>query len=215
MKKILIILLVILSTININATSNDIFSIDIPENFIEEKIEDESNVYKWENKNNDVFHNIIITVDKNNSENKYNIEYFDSEDIKNYSKYIEESINNELKEFNIKVSVSDMKKEIINNKTTLTYNTSWPTKNDLGYDTYQKGYIYTTNNYIITLTYTSNEEIKNDDETLNNLINSFKISDNDIEESFLDNKTNRVIITAIILGIVGAFISILIPKKIK
>lgn len=215
MKKILIILLVVLSTININATSNDIFSIDIPENFIEEKIEDESNVYKWENKNNDVFHNIIITVDKNNSENKYNIEYFDSEDIKNYSKYIEESINNELKEFNIKVSVSDMKKETINNKTTLTYNTSWPTKNDLGYDTYQKGYIYTTNNYIITLTYTSNEEIKNDDETLNNLINSFKISDNDIEESFLDNKTNRVIITAIILGIVGAFISILIPKKIK
>lgn len=213
-KKLLIVLLTIMSVCNVKAVENDIFKIDIPENFIEDKVEEKTNIYKWENKDNNIFHNIVITVDNNSSENKYNIKHFNDEDISNYTKYIEESINNELKEFDIKVNVSNMKKETLNNNDILSYNTMWPTMNSLGYNTYQKGYIYTTNKYIVTLTYTSNSEINDNDETLSNIKNSFQIKDENIkQESFLDNKTNRIIITALLIGVIGAIISLLIPKK--
>ncbi len=35
------------------------------------------------------------------------------------------------------------------------------------------------------------------------------------QESFLDNKNNRIIITALLIGVIGAIISLLIPKKHK
>ena len=213
-KKLLIVLLTIMSVCNVKAVENDIFKIDIPENFIEDKVEEKTNIYKWENKDNNIFHNIVVTVDNNSSENKYNIKHFNDEDISNYTKYIEESINNELKEFDIKVNVSNMKKETLNNNDILSYNTMWPTMNSLGYNTYQKGYIYTTNKYIVTLTYTSNSEINDNDETLSNIKNSFQIKDESIkQESFLDSKTNRIILTAVILGLIGVIISLIIPKK--
>ena len=215
-KKLLIVLLTIMSVCNVKAVENDIFKIDIPENFIEDKVEEKTNIYKWENKDNNIFHNIVVTVDNNSSENKYNIKHFNDEDISNYTKYIEESINNELKEFDIKVNVSNMKKETLNNNDILSYNTMWPTMNSLGYNTYQKGYIYTTNKYIVTLTYTSNSEINDNDETLSNIKNSFQIKDENIkQESFLDNKSKRIIITALLIGVIGAIISLLIPKKHK
>ena len=43
-----------------------------------------------------------------------------------------------------------MKKEVINKSDALSYDTLWPTIDKLGYDTYQKGFIYTTN----TVSYT-------------------------------------------------------------
>ena len=122
-KKLLIVLLTIMSVCNVKAVENDIFKIDIPENFIEDKVEEKTNIYKWESKDNNIFHNIVVTVDNNSSENKYNIKHFNDEDISNYTKYIEESINNELKEFDIKVNVSNMKKETLNNNDILSYNT--------------------------------------------------------------------------------------------
>lgn len=213
-KKLLITLLTIMSVCNVKAVENDIFKIDIPENFIEDKIENQTNIYKWENKNNNVFHNIVVTIDDNKSDKKYNVKHFTDEDISNYTKYIEDSINYELKEYDIKVKVSNMKKEKVNNNDTLSYNTTWPTLDSLGYNTYQKGYIYTTNKYIITLTYTSNDEINENDEILSNIKNSFQIKDESIkQESLLDNKINRIIITAVLLGIIGVIISLLIPKK--
>ena len=39
-KKLLIVLLTIMSVCNVKAVENDIFKIDIPENFIEDKVED-------------------------------------------------------------------------------------------------------------------------------------------------------------------------------
>lgn len=215
-KKLLVALLTLMSINNVKAIENDIFKLDIPDNFIEDKVEEKSNIYKWENKDNNIFHNIVVTIDKNNQNEKYNIKHFNNDDITNYTKYIEESINNELKEYNIEVKVSNMKKETINKYDTLSYDTTWPTMDSLGYNTYQKGYIYTTNNYIVTLTYTSNTEIKTDDQTLTNLINSFQIKDDAIkQESFLDSKTNRIIVTALVIGIIGVIISLLIPKKHK
>ena len=51
---------------------------------------------------------------------------------------------------------------------------------------------------------------------LSNIKNSFQIKDENIkQESFLDNKTNRIIITALLIGVIGAIISLLIPKKHK
>lgn len=213
-KKLLIAVLTLISVCNVKAVENDVFKIDIPDNFVEDKVEEKTNIYKWENKDNNIFHNIVITIDKNDAQNKYNVKHFNNEDIANYTKYIEESTNNELKEYDIKVKVSNMKKEVINKSDALSYDTLWPTIDKLGYDTYQKGFIYTTNKYIITLTYTSNQEIKNDDETLTNIKNSFQIKDESIkQESFLDSKTNRIILTAVILGIIGVIISLIIPKK--
>lgn len=213
-KKLLIAVLTLMSVCNVKAVENDVFKIDIPDNFVEDKVEEKTNIYKWENKDNNIFHNIVITIDKNDAENKYNVKHFNNEDIANYTKYIEESTNNELKEYDIKVKVSNMKKEVINKSDALSYDTLWPTIDKLGYDTYQKGFIYTTNKYIITLTYTSNQEIKNDDETLTNIKNSFQIKDESIkQESFLDSKTNRIILTAVILGLIGVIISLIIPKK--
>lgn len=213
-KKLLIAVLTLISVCNVKAVENDVFKIDIPDNFVEDKVEEKNNIYKWENKDNNIFHNIVITIDKNDAENKYNVKHFNNEDIANYTKYIEESTNNELKEYDIKVKVSNMKKEVINKNDALSYDTLWPTIDKLGYNTYQKGFIYTTNNYIITLTYTSNQEIKNDDETFTSIKNSFQIKDESIkQESFLDSKTNRIILTAVILGLIGVIISLIIPKK--
>ena len=213
-KKLLIAVLTLISVCNVKAVENDVFKIDIPDNFVEDKVEEKTNIYKWENKDNNIFHNIVITIDKNDAENKYNVKHFNNEDIANYTKYIEESPNNELKEYDIKVKVSNMKKEVINKSDALSYDTLWPTIDKLGYNTYQKGFIYTTNNYIITLTYTSNQEIKNDDETFTSIKNSFQIKDESIkQESFLDSKTNRIILTAVILGLIGVIISLIIPKK--
>lgn len=213
-KKLLIAVLTLISVCNVKAVENNVFKIDIPDNFVEDKVEEKTNIYKWENKDNNIFHNIVITIDKNDAENKYNVKHFNNEDIANYTKYIEESTNNELKEYDIKVKVSNMKKEVINKNDALSYDTLWPTIDKLGYNTYQKGFIYTTNNYIITLTYTSNQEIKNDDETFTSIKNSFQIKDESIkQESFLDSKTNRIILTAVILGLIGVIISLIIPKK--
>ena len=213
-KKLLIAVLTLISVCNVKAVENDVFKIDIPDNFVEDKVEEKNNIYKWENKDNNIFHNIVITIDKNDAENKYNVKHFNNEDIANYTKYIEESTNNELKEYDIKVKVSNMKKEVINKNDALSYDTLWPTIDKLGYNTYQKGFIYTTNNYIITLTYTSNQEIKNDDETFTSIKNSFQIKHESIkQESFLDSKTNRIILTAVILGLIGVIISLIIPKK--
>ena len=112
-KKLLIAVLTLISVCNVKAVENDVFKIDIPDNFVEDKVEEKTNIYKWENKDNNIFHNIVITIDKNDAENKYNVKHFNNEDIANYTKYIEESTNNELKEYDIKVKVSNMKKEVI------------------------------------------------------------------------------------------------------
>ena len=56
--------------------------------------------------------------------------------------------------------------------------------------------------------------VKNDDETFTSIKNSFQIKDESIkQESFLDSKTNRIILTAVILGLIGVIISLIIPKK--
>ena len=81
MKKLLLIPILLLSIGNIKAYENEYFKIDIPETFKEEIAE--NGTYKWisnDSKNND---NIIITVSKNQKDNKYNIENYTDENFQN------------------------------------------------------------------------------------------------------------------------------------
>ena len=68
MKKLLLIPLLLLNISNVKAYENEYFKIDIPENYKEDIME--NSTYKWidtKSKNND---NIVITVSKNDKENK-------------------------------------------------------------------------------------------------------------------------------------------------
>jgi hypothetical protein len=90
---------------------------------------------------------------------------------------------------------------MINNNYALTYSVYWPSVDVIGKNTYQKGSIYTTEKYILTLVYCSYDEIKDDDETYNSILNSLTIKD----DYLYDGKKNLIsiiIIIGIIIGII-------------
>lgn len=210
MKKLFLITLLLLGISNVNAYENEYFKIDIPENYKEEIME--NGTYKWidkESKNND---NIVITISKNDSENKYNIEKYTDENINEYEKYLEDEINKQLEEYNLKVDVKNIKKEITNNMNTISYDVIWPTKESTGYDINQKGYAFTTENYIYVYTFSSDSDLANN-ETLKNTISSFEILDKTIEEKgLLNNKLLFSLIVGASIGLIGFIISIAIKK---
>lgn len=203
MKKIFIILILFIGVLNVNALENEYFKVDIPNTYKEEI--NEKTLYKWTKDNN----YITITIDNNT--NKYDILRYTDDDIKKYEEHIENSINEELKEYNIKVDVKNVKKDKINNRNCIVYDTVWPTKESTGYDTYQKGYTFTTNNYIIMFTYSSDTELS-DNEELNNIINSFTILDSEIVYS-TESKYKIMIILAVIAGIIGYIVSAIFKKR--
>lgn len=210
MKKLLLIPLLLLSTSNVKAYENEYFKIDIPDNYKEDIIED--GTYKWidtKSKNNDY---IVITVSKNDKENKYNIEKYTEDNINEYEKYLENEFNKQLEEYKLKVDVKNIKKETINDLSTITYDVVWPTKESTGYNIYQKGYAFTSENYIYVYTFSSDEELNNN-EILNSTINSFKILDKQIEnKSLLSNKLLFSLIIGASIGLIGFIISIIIKK---
>lgn len=169
MKKILLSLIVFLSLANVKAYENDYFKINIPNNYKEEIVDNDS--YKWSNENSYISISIISNTTLN-----YNIEAFSEKDIENQKIYIEENINKSLEEYNIKVNVTNISKELLNNNYVLKYNIYWPTKGITGNDTYQIGNVFTTKKYIITMLYSSNNEI-NDKSEYYSIINSFNIKD--------------------------------------
>ena len=143
MKKLFIVILFILNINVVKAYENDFFTIDIPKDY---KLEiEENNSYKWVKDNN----YIAITI-SNNQELNYNISTYTKTDIENQKRYIENNINKELKDYNVKVTVTNIEKIKLNNKEVLNYNIYWPTKDTTGYDTYQIGNIFAT---LICLTY--------------------------------------------------------------
>lgn len=208
MKKILLIAIFLLNINTIMAYENDYFKIDIPDTYKEEKLE--SGTYKWSNsKNND---NIIITVSKNNEDNKYNINNYTDENIEDYEKYLESEINKQLKEYKIEVDVKNVKKETLNNIKTISYDVIWPTKESTGYDIHQKGYAFTSENFIYVYTFNSDSEIENNEDFIKT-INSFKLLDNKIDDdSFLKSKWKFTIVVGTICGVIAYFISALKKK---
>lgn len=207
MKKIFTMLIILLTlfaeTLNIKALENSYFKIDIPEGYKEEI--NESSLYKWTKDNN----YITITIDNNT--NRYDILRYTEDDMKKYEEYIENSINEQLKDYNIKVDVKNVRKEKINDRNCIVYDTVWPTKESTGYDTYQRGYTFTTDKYIMMLTYSSDSELDNNTE-LTNLIDSFKVLDSEIV--YNDKYRYRImIIIAVVVGLIGFTISAIIKKR--
>ena len=207
MKKIFTMLIILLTlfaeTLNIKALENSYFKIDIPEGYKEEI--NESSLYKWTKDNN----YITITIDNNT--NRYDILRYTEDDMKKYEEYIENSINEQLKDYNIKVDVKNVRKEKINDRNCIVYDTVWPTKESTGYDTYQRGYTFTTDKYIMMLTYSSDNELDNNTE-LTNLIDSFKVLDSEIV--YNDKYRYRImIIIAVVVGLIGFTISAIIKKR--
>lgn len=203
MKKLFTILILFIGMLNVSALENEYFKVNIPDTYKEEI--NEKKLYKWTKDNN----YITITIDDNT--NKYDILRYTDDDMKKYEKHIENSINEQLKEYNIKVDVRNVKKDKINNRNCIVYDTVWPTKESTGYDTYQKGYTFTTNNYIIMLTYSSDTELT-DNEELNNIIDSFTILDSEIVYS-TESKYKIMIILAVIAGIIGYIVSAIFKKR--
>lgn len=203
MKKLFTILILFIGMLNVSALENEYFKVNIPDTYKEEI--NEKSLYKWTKDNN----YITITIDDNT--NKYDILRYTDDDMKKYEKHIENSINEQLKEYNIKVDVKNVKKDKINNRNCIVYDTVWPTKESTGYDTYQKGYTFTTNNYIIMLTYSSDTELT-DNEELNNIIDSFTILDSEIVYS-TESKYKIMIILAVIAGIIGYIVSAIFKKR--
>lgn len=203
MKRLFTILILFIDMLNVSALENEYFKVNIPDTYKEEI--NEKKLYKWTKDNN----YITITIDDNT--NKYDILRYTDDDMKKYEKHIENSINEQLKEYNIKVDVKNVKKDKINNRNCIVYDTVWPTKESTGYDTYQKGYTFTTNNYIIMLTYSSDTELT-DNEELNNIINSFTILDSEIVYS-TESKYKIMIILAVIAGIIGYIVSAIFKKR--
>lgn len=207
MKKIFTMLLIIITlfaeTLNINAIENNYFKLNVPDGYTEEI--NESSLYKWTKDNN------YITVTIDNNTNRYDILRYTEDDMKKYEEYIENSINEQLKDYNIKVDVKNVRKEKINNRNCIVYDTVWPTKESTGYDTYQRGYTFTTDKYIMMITYSSDSELDNNTE-LTDLINSFEVLDSEIV--YNDKYRYRVmIIIAVVFGLVGFTISAIIKKR--
>lgn len=205
MKKIFTIILLFIGILSVNANTleNSYFKIDIPEGYKEEI--NEPSLYKWTKDNN----YITITIDNNT--NRYDILRYTEDDMKKYEEYIENSINEQLKDYNIKVDVKNVRKEKINDRNCIVYDTVWPTKKSTGYDTYQRGYTFTTDKYIMMLTYSSDSELDNNTE-LTNLIDSFKVLDSEIV--YNDKYRYRImIIIAVVVGLIGFTISAIIKKR--
>jgi len=198
MKKIFLIILIILSTININAYENEYFEINIPNEYKEDILE--NNTYKWTKDNK----YIAITISDNKDKN-YDISKFTNEDILNQEKYIEDNINKELEDHDIKVDVTNIKLNKINDKNTLTYEVYWPSKELTGHDIYQLGSIYTTTNYIITLIYNSDEELDTNNDEFINLLNSFTIKDEAINQ--FKNYIYTIILFIFFIIIIGFIIT--------
>ena len=171
MKKIFFLLIYFLFILNVEAYSNDLFQIDIPEEY---KIENNKAIYKW-NKDDSY---IAITVD-DNTKLQYNVSSYTDEDINNYKSHLETSISEGLKNYNVSVNVRDVFKETINDVDSLTYNLSFNSKE---INQYQKGNVFTTENYIITFVISSNKEIN--EEEYSSILNSLTIHDEKIRFKF-------------------------------
>lgn len=208
MRKIIFMFIVVLISItNVYAFENEYFKIDIPNEYKMETNDSDNRIYKW----TDDSDYIVITVD--NNDNKYSVKDYTEIDITNQKKYLEENINTALEEYDVDVSVPKIFKNEIGNYSSLQYDLYWPTKEITGNDTYQRGNVFTTGKYIITYLYSSESEIKDDNEIYNNTINSFKILDETEVKKELTVDISFIIILGVVLAILSYVLSEIKKKK--
>ena len=204
MKKIFTLIVLLLSIVSIKAYENDVFKIDIDESY---KLEiEKDNAYRWTNNNK----YIAISINSN-KELKYDVKTFSQEDIDNQKKYFEEGINNGLSKYKITAEITNIEKKNNDEIYYLEYDIYYPSKKATGYDMYQKGRMYTTNKYIVTIIYSSDNKLDND-ETCEKTLNSLKIFD--LYEVFKTD-SRWFIYSFITLGVISGVIGAIISTKKK
>lgn len=212
MKKILFSIFLLVFVINVNADEIKYFDINIPDTYTME--ETKENVYKWVS-NDNKYENIVITIEKNDGQ-KNNISRYTDKNIEQYKEYIQAAYNKALEEYNLKIDVKSIKKEKVNNVDALVYDIVWPTKDSIGYDTYQKGITWTTKNYIYMYLWSSDKEIDTNNDNYKKILKSFKMNDELIKpEGFFNTRRKRIIIVGTLAGITGYIISALQKRKKK
>ncbi len=212
MKKILLFIFVSLFAININATDYKYFNINIPDDF--ELKEQKDNIYEWVLKENN--HNTLVITIAGNDGNKNNISKYTDENIQKYKEYIQNEYDKALKEYNLKIEINNLKKEKVNDMDALVYDITWPTKDSIGYNTYQKGITFTTSKYVYVYVWTQDTPIDVNNETYKNILNSLKLNDEVIKDKgLLNTERKRIIFVGTIAGIIGYIISALKRRKVK
>lgn len=195
MKKVLLILLLLLS-ININAKeiTNDLFSININDEYKEEI--NDGKIYKWSKDNN----YLLLTIENNT--NKYNIKNFNGDDINSQKEYIINSYKEKTSDNIIVNNINILNKESLYY---IEYNIKIESKNTIGHDIYQIGRTYTTDNYIYNIIYNSDSKIE-DTTMMDSLI---------IKDTYLKriNISLYAILSIIILGLILLFDYLLHKKK--
>lgn len=202
MKKIFLLMLFLFGINNVYAYETNYFSIDIPEEY--HIVTDINGIYKWENKDK------YISITVSNNTNNYSVKNYTQIDLDNQKKYIEDKINNNLNEYDTKVTVTKMNKSILkDNLYSLSYTIYWPTKEHTGYDIYQYGNVISTDNYMYTIVYNTDNDILDDEYKL--ILNSFTPVDIVNE---LDNDNFRIFMVVIVAFIL-AIIRLIIKYKKK
>lgn len=202
MKKILFTLFTLIMFTHVFAYENKFFKVELPDSY--KQTVNETNMFKWVKDNN----YLAITI-SDNTKLKYNVVEFKDEDLVTQKEYLEKGINDGLKKYEITAEVSNINKVTKDNSTYLEYDVFYPSKDITGYDTYQKGRMYTTNKYITTVIFNSDKEIKEDNQEYQNIMNSLTILDSNIVIKTITTKDYIIAIVSvgIIAGIIGAIIS--------
>lgn len=200
MRKIIVTIIMLLIFTKVYAYENDYFKIEIPETYNKEDLKSKTE-FRWSNNKK-----YLLIIVNDNKELKYDVEAYTDEDINNQKEYLETKMNEGLSKYNIKIEVTDIKK--INKDETyyLEYDVFYPSKNITGYDMYQKGRMYTTNNYIITTLFSSDEKL-DDNKEYEDIINTFSIKDTKVVNIDIKAYIITVIIIGFVLGIIGFLIS--------
>ncbi len=204
MKKILLILCMFLFIYNVKAYENEMFKMEIPENF--ELVSTTTNTFTWKDK--ETQDNIVLSFESNTGEAKHNVLEYSEEDLLNYQNYLQEQLNNELADYKINIVVENVKLGKLNNYDAIVYDAKWPTKDIVGYDVYQKGYTVTQNNYVYSLTFSASKELTDETEFYKKGINSIEFKDTTIEPT--EDKIEYwkiIVIVGVVFGILGYFVS--------
>ena len=206
MKKVLFAFLLLIICISVKAYTNTFFTVNLPKDY--KQTVNEKYTFKW-TKNNNYF---AATI-SNNKELKYNIVNFDEKDFENQKKYLEDSYNEGLSKYNITATVSNIRKVQKDDIAFLEYDIFYPSKKATGYDTYQKGRMYTTTKYITNIVFNSDSEIKEDNKEYKEIMDSFKIFDEIIvvkNEAYIDYIIGGI---ALLIIIVIAYAIISFKKR--
>ena len=201
MKKILFTLFTLIMFTHVFAYENKFFKVELPDSY--KQTVNETNMFKWVKDNN----YLAITI-SDNTKLKYNVVEFKDEDLVTQKEYLEKGINDGLKKYEITAEVSNINKVTKDNSTYLEYDVFYPSKDITGYDTYQKGRMYTTNKYITTVIFNSDKEIKEDNQEYQNIMNSLTILDSKVIKTItIKDYIIAIVLVGVIAGIIGAIIS--------